>query len=216
MQFVVRRQDSDKRRPRVPKWIREFSFEGWTNVFRLVPNNSHLYGTETLFGDWNARVLLLAKDGCPTQEIQDRCDRRETRPWRHGERERGDKIGVKTNEQLCRLVQLIPEKKLLYGSAAANILFDTPGASRRLAGFNSGPLHDYFKDVLFWVLKSMPLVEWVACLGQESWFLTCITIGNPSAAGGLRNTATLTRQSSVALATRKSRHSPYITRRHYG
>jgi len=37
--------------PIIPNWIRDFRCPGWTNVFQLVPNNKHLYGTETLFGD---------------------------------------------------------------------------------------------------------------------------------------------------------------------
>jgi hypothetical protein len=56
-------------RLRVPDWIRKFSCSGWTNVFQLVPNNESLYCTETLFGDWNGRVLLLAKDACPTSAV---------------------------------------------------------------------------------------------------------------------------------------------------
>ncbi len=32
------------------------------------------------------------------------------------------------------------------------------------------------------VLASMPRVEWVACLGKESWFLTCTVLGDPFAA----------------------------------
>jgi hypothetical protein len=47
MQAVVKRQDQDRRRPRVPDWIRKFSYPDWTNVFQLLPSNDHLYGTET-------------------------------------------------------------------------------------------------------------------------------------------------------------------------
>jgi uracil-DNA glycosylase len=62
------------------------------------------------------------------------------------------------------------------------MLYDEPGWSRSLRGFYRGSLHDYLKGVLAWVLESMPRVEWIACLGEEAWFLTCITIDNPSAA----------------------------------
>jgi uracil-DNA glycosylase len=66
------------------------------------------------------------------------------------------------------------------------MLYDGQGWSRALPGFFKGPLHDFLKRVLFWVLDSMPRVEWVACLGQEAWFLTCSTIGDASAAGKFR------------------------------
>ncbi len=169
-------------RPRVPDWIRKFSYPGWTNVFQLVPNNESLYCTETLFGDWNGRVLLLAKDACPTSAIREALDEGETLPWRHAQRQLGDKKGWRTNERLSSLVSLIPDKKMLYGSAAANMLCDDPGWSRSLSGFFAGDLHEFLKCVLAWVVASMPRLEWVACLGNEAWFLTCVTLGDSTSA----------------------------------
>ena len=55
-----------------------------------------------------------------------------------------------------------------------------------VAGVFRGQLHDFLKRVLCWVLESMPRVEWVACLGNEAWFLTCMTINNPTAAQKFR------------------------------
>src|SRR5258708_5807090 len=132
MQFVNGEQDPQRSRPTVPNWIRDFNYPDWTNVFQLVPSNDHLYGTETLFGDWNARILLLAKDGCPTYVIRDRRDEGEPRPWRHGV---NGEIGSRTNDRLSQFVSLLPENKLLYGSAAAHMLYDNERTSRQLAGF---------------------------------------------------------------------------------
>lgn len=181
--------------PRVPKWIREFSYpsEGatrasptfrWTNVFHLVPNNKSLYPValradwKKQFNDWNSRILLLAKDGCPTRVIRDRIDRGEPQPWRYGQRELGDEMGWLTNEKLYRFASKIPGGKL-YGSAAANMLYDDDRTSRGLSGFYDGKLHEFLKDALASVLESMQRVEWVACLGAEAWFLTGNTIGIP-------------------------------------
>lgn len=166
--------DSDvMERPSVPDWIRAFSYREWTNVFQLVPTNDHLYATETLFGDWNSRVLLLAKDACPTSAIQRASD------WRHAQRELGDKQGWRTNERLQgRLMPWLPDKSFLYGSATANMLYDDPRWSRSLPGFFAGDLHEFLRCVLSWVMESMPRLEWVACLGTEAWFLTCVTIGD--------------------------------------
>jgi hypothetical protein len=161
-------------RPHVPDCIRRFSYPGWINVFQLVPTNDHLYATETLFGDWDSRVLLLAKDACPTRAIQGSSDRR------HAQRELGDKQGWKTNDRLR--LPLLPEKEFLYGSAAANMLCDDPRWSRSLPGFFAGDLHEFLKCVLSWVVDSMPRLEWVACLGTEAWFLTCVAIGDSASA----------------------------------
>lgn len=149
---------------------------GWTNVFELVPSNERLYGTETLFGDWNGRTLLLAKDGAPTHVIRHLRDRGETTPWRHAQRKLGDSGGWKTNEYLTKAVSHI-SGGLLYGSSTANLLYDNPSWSRSLPGFYSGPLHDYLKIVLGWVIESMSRIERILCLGQEAWFLTSHVLG---------------------------------------
>lgn len=173
--------------PNVPDWISEFSYPDWMNVFQLVPNNKSLYPAalrpdwKPQFNDWNGRILLLAKDGCPTRIIRDRIARCEPQPWRYGQRELGDEMGWMTNERLYSFASTIPGGKL-YGSAAANMLYDDPRSSRGLKGFKSALLQEFFQRVLYWVLESMPSVEWVACLGQEAWFLTCNTLGHPSLA----------------------------------
>jgi len=163
--------------PIIPNWIRDFRYPGWTNVFQLVPNNKHLHGTETLFGDWSSGVLLLAKDGAPTGVIRALRDKGEPRPWRHAQRELGDSGGWRTNERLSSFASMIPETKL-YGSATANMLYDDPRWSRSLPGFYNGPLNQFLQHVLVWVTESMPNLKCIGCLGAESWFLTCLTMGN--------------------------------------
>lgn len=168
--------------PKIPSDIRNFPPPpGWTNVFQLVPTNKHLYGTETLFGDWDAETLLLAKDGAPTPVIRALRDKGESHPWRHAQRALGDPGGWKTNERLAELATLIPGKKL-YGSATANLLYDDPRWSRALPGFYSGPLHDYLSKTLTWVLETMPNIKRIACLGNEAWFLTCAALGSAQSA----------------------------------
>ncbi|MFN2498563.1 MAG: hypothetical protein ABR557_05695 [Pyrinomonadaceae bacterium] len=177
--------------PLVPDWVRQFSYPGWTNVFQLVPNNESLYPEalrpdwKAQFNDWDGRILLLAKDGCPTRVIEESRDNGESQPWRYAQKELGDESGWRTNNRLYRFASPIPGGKL-YGSAAANMLYDHPGWSRSLPGFFGGPLHDFLKRVLSWVVESMPQVEWVACLGEEAWFLTCMGMGNKVAASKFR------------------------------
>jgi len=92
----------------------------------------------------------------------------------------GDLGGWRTNERLADFAMMIPGGKL-YGSATANMLYDDPRWSRSLPGFYDGTLNAFFQRVLGWALMSMPNVDHVACLGAESWFLTCQTIDNPGA-----------------------------------
>ncbi len=169
-------------RPSVPDWIRKYvPPQGWTNVFTLVPANEHLFGTETLLGDWDGRTLLLAKDGAPTGVIRALRDKGEPRPWRHAQRELGDVGGYKTNEYIAAAAIRL-RGGVLYGSATANLLFDDPRWSRSLPGFYTGPLHEYLKRVLAWVIASMANLERIACLGQEAWHLTATVLGQHDAA----------------------------------
>lgn len=140
-------------RPHVPDWIRRFSYPKWTNVFQLVPNNENLYPEalraewKNQFNDWNSRILLLAKDGCPTRVIRKACEQGESQPWRYAQQELGDEGGWRTNNRLYRFASVVPGGKL-YGSATANMLYDDPGWSRPLPGVFAGPLHDFLKRVL--------------------------------------------------------------------
>lgn len=172
--FDIRKRNWEKERPRVPDWIRDFRCEGWTNVFERLPDEDYSYGTESLFGNWNAPVLLLAKDWGPTCWLDDGIRDRDPHPWRHNPQ-------MTTNKKLTKLASLIPGNKL-YGSATANMLYNVPGSSRELKGFYSEPLGGFLRRVLHWVLESMPHVEWVGCMGKEAWFLTCTTLGDSIAA----------------------------------
>lgn len=164
--------------PDIPERFRRFAHPGYTNVFSFLPSCPRFYATETLFGDWNACTLLLAKDAAPTSVIRTLAEREGQAAWRHAERTKGDQGGWRTNERLAELSAMLPGAKL-YGSATANMLCDTPGWSRSLPGFRSGPLHNYLVDVLRWVISNMPNLRGIACIGQDAWFLTSVVLGKP-------------------------------------
>jgi hypothetical protein len=148
--------------PSVPAWIRNFSHPDWTNVFHLVPKNKSLYPValradwKPQFNNWDGRILFLAQDGCPPHVIEERIACGEPQPWRYGQY--GEK-GSRTNDRLFGFASTIPGGKLC-GSAAANMLDNQPGMSRKLNGFESGPLQAFCQRVFCWVLGSMPHVEW--------------------------------------------------------
>ena len=131
--------------PPIPDRFRGFSHDGYTNVFSFVPSCERLYAIETLFGDWDAPVLLLAKDAAPADVNRKLPKTEGVGAWRHAERERGDPGGWRTNDRLKELAKQVPSSKL-YDSALANLLCDDPRWSRALPGFYSGPLHDLAAD----------------------------------------------------------------------
>ena len=171
--------------PAIPRDFRKFAHDGYTNVFSFLPDCTRLYATETMHGDWDAEVLLLAKDAAPTEAIRKRAKVEGCGAWRHSERCRGDRGGCQTNERLGTLAQGLPGTQL-YGSALANLLYDDPGWSRALPGFYSGRLHAYLADVLRWVIDNMPNLRAIACLGGHAWFLTATVLGEAAAARDAR------------------------------
>jgi len=53
--------------PPIPEWIKTLDTPGYTNIYNLTLGNENLFGTETLLGDWDGPVLVVAKDFAPLQ-----------------------------------------------------------------------------------------------------------------------------------------------------
>lgn len=156
----------------------------WVNAFSdefVGINVDHLYATETLFGDWNGQILLLAQDALPAPSLKSVIDfhlsRGDTREcaWRHADNVKfGDKAGWKTNNSLKNLMKVYaPELGAVYGSAAAHMLYDDgqTNYSQTLRGYYSPELQKHLIKVLEWVISSMPNLTYIMCLGSKSWDL---------------------------------------------
>lgn len=150
--------------------MRETRVEGYRNIYELLPNETKVYGTETLYPDWNAPLLLLAKDFAASRVVIARMANGESDPYRHADRSRGDREGTTTNIRLQRLVSesLGEHFPLLYGSAYAGLLRDD---GRMSGSHNKNGQHGlaYGARVLRWVLDHMPNRLAIACLGREAW-----------------------------------------------
>lgn len=179
--------------PKIPSFI--FAFKGieipqnekhgaarWINAFAddyLGTAVKNLYPTETLFGDWNGEILILAQDALPAsslkQIISDHLQKGEPKEfaWRHANREiHDDKKGYNTNESLRRLVEDYAKGYgILYGSAASHILYDDgcEKYSQVLRGFKDDQLQNHLIKVLDWVIQNMPNLKCIMCLGEKAW-----------------------------------------------
>lgn len=71
------------------------------------------------FNDWDASVLLLAKDANPMQTFRRRIEEGDAQPWRHGQ---PWEKGGSTNTHLQSLAAEIPGTKL-YGSVMARSIY---------------------------------------------------------------------------------------------
>lgn len=102
-------------------------------------NRRRLYGTETIqgFNDWDASVLLLAKDAGPVQTFERLIKEGDPKPWRAADER--DRKGRPTNTRLRNLASVLPGTKL-YGSVMAGLL--------RNDGRQRGPLPNFYDPEL--------------------------------------------------------------------
>ena len=165
----------------------------WRNAFSeklLGANIDRFYPTETLYGDWDGEVLFLAQDALPAPLLKKLIEdfRKRGIPisetWVHGDKDNPNLKGIldesikkcggcPTNTNLRKFKEkFIDSKGAVYGSVAANMLFDDDGGtnmSQDVKGFNSPIFVEYMQTVLKWVVMSMPNLKVVFCLGVKAW-----------------------------------------------
>ena len=153
--------------PPIPDWIRGYRHPAYTNVYELIPDEPRLYGTESLYGNWDAPLLLLAKDFAPRSLVEDRIAAGDPRPYRHEPR-------MRTNKNLVQLVSRLGSN-LLYGSAAASLLRNDGRVSGTLPRWSE--VRTFAEQSLRFTLENMPNVRGIACLGEVAWRCAGSTLG---------------------------------------
>lgn len=160
--------------PIIPSWIKDFRTEGFTNIWELLPNEKHLYGTETMFGDWDAEVLILLQDFSTAGEIRRRIAVGDPNPYRHDP-------SIMTNRRLLQYAGPLATGDtpttcgLLYGSALVGLLKEGEGLSAKYS--KSPKVTEYTQRVLAWVTGKMPNLKVIACCGKEAWETATSTFG---------------------------------------
>ncbi|MCC6428370.1 MAG: hypothetical protein IT435_16305 [Phycisphaerales bacterium] len=145
--------------PLIPDWIKTFRHRDYVNVYERIPGESRLFGTETLFGDWNAPVLLLAQDCGVVEDLDKRIASGHPTPHGHG-------VGLPTNTKLIRLAGSIGQPKL-YGSALASLWRRCGGKRRKPPAWNE-LLNAFVIPVISWVATQADFKA-IACLGEYAW-----------------------------------------------
>lgn len=182
--------------PPLPDWISDFRLDGYTNVYELCPGESRLYGTEDLFGDWNGRVLLLAKDFACSRLIRDRIEAGDPRPYRHEPK-------LVTNRRLLKLAAPLrtgesPETcGLLYGSALASLCRDDDKMCGTLP--NRKEAMRFGERVLSFVIGHMPNLQSIVCMGDEAWRCTSGVLKLRTSWADARDAATPVESGSLSV-----------------
>lgn len=177
--------------PPVPDWLQSFRHPCYTNIYEMYPAEDRVFGTESLFGDWDAEVLLFAKDFAPRSVIEARRAGGDPRPFRHGDREQERRftppdrkvntMGCRTNEHLKNLVAVLGTMPLLYGSALGGLMRNDGKTSGRLPD-EKRVLREYAVPLLRWCVTQLPKLRAIACLGNHAFDVVCMFAVKPAPA----------------------------------
>lgn len=159
--------------PPIPDWLHTFRLDGYRSIYEYSPHESRVFGTESLFGDWNGRLLVMAKDFACSRLIEERLAR--------GERAFSHDPNLKTNKALRSFVDSHTTSQdpttcgVLYGSALAGILRDDGKMSGTLPHRKSAL--DFGTRVLRFTIDCMPGLQTIVCMGEEAWLCTTSALG---------------------------------------
>lgn len=161
--------------PPIPDRFRSISSPGYVNVFEFGLGNKNLWGTETMFGDWNGEYLLVAKDFYPASYIRLLQAAGEKYPYRHHP-------GIPTNTKLMNILHrdfntLRIDPLGWYDHRSCNFLYISACFLLRDDGWTSGALPEggdaamkASEPVVLWTMskENMPNLKTIVAMGDDA------------------------------------------------
>lgn len=159
--------------PTIPAQFRKFRAQpAYTSIFEIYPHETRLYCTEDLYGDWNAPVLLMAKDAGSSRIFLPSSQGGRGWQWVHNP-------ARPTNRNLVPLAEQLGCGKL-YASFLGPLLRNDDQESGAL--YMDAKIRAFVKDLFEWTISKMPNLETVAVLGHEAWQELTSAIGQQAEA----------------------------------
>jgi hypothetical protein len=157
----------------LPDFITGYRQRPYTNIYEICPEERLLFGTETLYGDWDAELLILGQDAGPADEFERLRDSGHPHPFAHREFRPGfprydpaaGRGGAGTNATVYTLAELVDCRKL-YGSAMIGML--RPGQNYHGTLPKPSLVREHCVKVLRWVIDParMSNLAAIMCLGS--------------------------------------------------
>lgn len=156
----------------LPECITSYRQPPYTNIYDICPDERLLFGTETLYGDWDCDLLILGQDAGPADEFERLRDAGHPHPFAHREFRPGfprydptaGRGGACTNATVYALAERVGCRKL-YGSAMIGLL--RPGENYHGTLPKPTLVRDHCVAVLRWTIDPERTGNLVAimCLG---------------------------------------------------
>jgi hypothetical protein len=150
----------------------DLKLEGYRNINELYKQHSQLHACETLFGDWNAEVMLLAQDAANFSTLKKLKEEENKNPFRHNPKNN-------TNINLYKLLSLLNHFRMgdfykpinrdcgLYYANAIWLLKDSDSMSGAIT--NQKEAYKMNKCIFEATLKNLPNLKLILTLGKHSF-----------------------------------------------
>jgi hypothetical protein len=150
------------------KWLRSFRAQPhFTSIFEIYPNETRMYGTQEMYGDWDAELLLMAKDAGSSRIFLPRSVGGRGWRWTHDP-------SRPTNRNLEGIARDLG-CPLFYASFLGPLL--------RNDDQESGPLtitaetRVFIERLFVWTVRRMSKLKTVAVLGNDAWRELAVAAG---------------------------------------
>jgi hypothetical protein len=152
------------------------NLEGYRNINELHKQHTQLHACETLFGDWNAEIMILAQDAANFKTLQELKMKDNMNPFRHSP-------GNRTNKNIFEIINSLKRFNLgdyvmpnnlncgLYYANAIWLLKDSKDMSGAITNTNeSYKINSQIFDV---TINNLTKLKLILTLGEHSFkFLT--------------------------------------------
>lgn len=155
-----------RRTPPIPQSIRDLRLPGFTNAYELLPDEPRLFALESVYGRWDGQVLVL--DSAPTHVnvVRNRLGRNTLRPYCQNE--------TPFTYGLARLAFPLATRGVLAGSVFGPLLIDSNERDELIA--NRDLARKTVAPMLRFVVKSMPRLKAIVCLGATAYEYTLFAL----------------------------------------
>ena len=157
------------------------NLEGYRNINELYKQHNQLHACETLFGDWDAEVMILAQDAANFNTLKKMVEKSNDNPFRHSPKN-------KTNQNLYEVMNSlkyfdlgsyeIPNNKKcgLYYANAIWLLKDSDGMSGSIT--KTQEAYKANREVFDATLSNLPKLKLILTLGAHSFNFIKFFYGN--------------------------------------
>lgn len=154
--------------PPIPDRIKELRLEGYKNIFEYGLGNKNLFGTETLCGDWDGDILIVAKDFAPTSAIKWPKPEFAAFPYQHSPHNQTNILLAELLRENGRDVYLDGRNNLNCGVLYISACFFLKIGDAFSHVLSRKTLEASF-PVMAFVVKNMPNLKAIICVGKDAF-----------------------------------------------